>query len=248
MMERLSARRCLLFVLLVASGCGFGIGRTSSAHVPARNVSSMTMVTGDELKDSKGRYTGWVEVLGFREVSWGNYTRGFFGVHLATALGRVRSSPGGMPTSSGWMFTQHVTGVLGVGAYALQLEWQQRSEHFNYDRGFGGEMTARGLVGWLGYSPVGFAGLSLGYGKLDDATLGFGSESNRTLYGSVPATGSYYGLAIDTFVAGGALMQWGIRPRLLIGYASVEPAQPMANLPTSYGGLSVSFEAILTVF
>lgn len=219
--------------------------------MPLVDHHESSMILSEEIKDDKGRGTGFAEILGFRDHGWGNVTRGFFGVHLGTRLGRVRSAPDNAPASSGWMATQHVTGVLGVGAFALQLEWQQQTEHFDYDRGFGGEMVSHGLVTWVGYSPSaveGTLGISLGYGTSSDATLSLGSQDNRALYGSVDASSAFYGVSLDTFVIGGGMFQWGIRPRLVIGYSSVDADMPLPNLPTSYSGVSVGVEAVGTMF
>ncbi len=234
-------------IALLLGACGFGVGRTSSAHTPAVDARESVMILGEEEKDSEGKGTGWFEVIGFKDPSWGNYTRGYFGVHAATLIGRVRSAPDNAPASSGWMLMQHVTGVIGVGAYALQLDWQQRTESFNYDRGFGGELVSKGVVTWFGYAPRGSVGVSVGYGR-PRATLGLGSATNRTLYGSVDASGAFYGLALDTFVVAGGVGQWGIRPRLVLGYSSYEADVARPNLPTSYSGLSAGIEIVGTIF
>jgi hypothetical protein len=256
------SRLSLVLTVVVLCGCGLGVGRTSSAHNPLNNVTESTAILGDEYeyengeakrvdpaKPQSGQQSGvrFFELLGFQDHSWGNVTRGFFGVHMATMFGRVRGSPSNAPASSGWMMTQHITGVLGVGAMAVQVDWQQRTEGFNYDRGFGGEMRSKGVVAWLGYSPVGAAGISVGYGR-PKGTLSFGSSDNRALYGEAEASGAFYGLALDMFVAGGGVMQWGIRPRIVIGYTAYEADTPLPNVPASYSGLSVGLEVVGTVF
>lgn len=244
-------KSAVLALVMLLGGCGLGVGRTSSALAPAVNVVE-TRGVYEVHKDDAHITHGWVRyrLLGFAHQGWGNYTGGYFGVHLATMFGRVRSTSAGLPTSSGWMFDQHVSGVVGVGALSLRVDYAQRTEHFDYDRGFGGEMKTKGLVYWLGYAPVaaeGALGLAVGYGPIRDATLSLGSSDDRALYGSASASGSYVGVALDTFVVGGGFLQWGVRPRLVVGYSSVEPDVVTPNLPTDYGGLSVGVETIFTI-
>jgi hypothetical protein len=235
-------RRPFLLTIALAAGCsGIGLGRSGAAYAPAAIFTEHADII-TPLADKPG----WGIVTATSDVGWQDMTKGLIGFHLGYMLGTTSASAGELPGSAGTIFPWHMTGTLGLGRFCLMLEYQKRTDAWDFEGGFGGELAAKGYVGYIGYAPVPFLGFAFGAGTLE-GELHAGDKSNRAAYGVTAVDGIYAGLNIDAFVVGGGFLQMGWRPRVAIGYTRMTGMEAI-NVPDRYSGLSVSLEALFTVF